>query len=146
MTVTQIQENSLIKTNQEKLNTELAAIETCSILSVNKLENLEQLMQDKHSSVIESIDYDQKELFEIHNQASQLMNDMKAQEDALNKHSNELMNELEDQNKKMLSSIKIIIDNQTTQIVSDQQEIHIKEKESTLINWKNQKECLENLA
>jgi hypothetical protein len=115
----QTQENTLLKANQEKLIDGLTTIESCSNLSTSKLETLDQLIQEKYSSVVENIDYNQKELFEIHNQTNQLKEDIKLLEDALNKHSNELMDEQSNQNKKMLNSIKNEMEKQTNQITND---------------------------
>jgi hypothetical protein len=87
--------NHRIKSSQEKQNTQLETIETNTISSTNKLEKIEQLIQDNHSNLIENINFNQRELYEIHAQTSQLLEDIRSQEGAQNKHGNELTNEME---------------------------------------------------
>jgi hypothetical protein len=135
--------NSLIKTNQENQSTKLEIIETNTISLKNELKEIEQLIQDSHSNIIENINFNQKELYEIHAQTNQLMEDIRSQEDAQNKHSNELANEMENQNKKMLNSIKETLEKHTTQIISNQREIQTKENDFSITNWNNQKKNTE---
>jgi chromatin segregation and condensation protein Rec8/ScpA/Scc1 (kleisin family) len=68
-----------MKTSQEKQSTKLEIIETNTISLKDKLEEIEQLIQDNHSMVIENIDFNQRELYEIHAQTSQLMEDIRSQ-------------------------------------------------------------------
>jgi hypothetical protein len=50
---------------------------------------------------------------------------------------------MENQNKKMLNSIKDTLENHTTQILSNQREVQTKENDLLITNWNNQKKNME---
>jgi hypothetical protein len=142
--LTQLEDmNSLIKTGQEEQNTLKKIIETNEISLKNKIEDMKMTMQNNHSIITENIDFNQKELYEIHTKTGQLMEDIRSLEDVQNKLNNERRNEQENQNKKMLGSIINTMEDHKNQIIINQFKIQTKENELSMTRWNNQKNDME---